>query len=400
MTAMKSFWVGIFLLIALISGETEAQIKTSGGAIVYIYDGSDHACVDVSQNLVSMMLVDAQLQRSQSWWNAFFTSKAALGVKFDVTIENSQGTSFDFPRAKQLAVPSTRSDIGYLPMRFSIMSKYPLIDDKKTAYTNTSIDLYLITLDKSSAAFSDIMTFINFSSTLPLPPNPYITGMEYFGKFAQQIVNQNLSNGTDQYPVASFSFDVAANSDQAKPAACPPTALREGVQAVIFDYDGKLSDDMIRVADADKYCFWYSTPTSRIVFKTKGATQCPTTLPADAQNLGNPLVAFIVSAWPLPGTNAKSPADVKSSQTPSKVDTTLTEASIATFTTKSRVQAPTALAFNPAIIKDLFAGFTQSNAPASQRLDQALKAATSADVSAALALKRCAIVGIHPKECQ
>ncbi|WP_155710207.1 hypothetical protein [Burkholderia stagnalis] len=266
---MKRFWAGTWLLIPFALGEAEAQVNTSGGVIVNVYDGSDHACVDVSQNLVSMMLVNAQLQRSQSWWSAIFTSKAALGVKFDVTIQNTQGTAFDFPRAKQLAVSSTRSDIGYLPMRLPIMSKYSLVDSKRAAYTNTSVDLYLITLDKSSAAFSDIMTFINFSSTLPLPPNPYITGMEYFGKFAQQIVNQNLSNGTDQYPVASFSFDLAADADQAKSAVCPPTALREGVQAVIFDYDGKPSNDMIRVADADKYCFWYSVPSGRIAFNPK-----------------------------------------------------------------------------------------------------------------------------------
>jgi hypothetical protein len=396
---MKLFMIGICLLIAFSSGDVEAQASTSGGAIVNIYDGSDHGCVDVSQNLVSVMLVNAQLQRSQSWWSALFKSKAALGVKFDVSIENNQGTSFDFPRAKQLAVSSTRSDIGYLPMRLSIMSKYPLIDDKKIAYKNTSIDLYLITLEKSSAAFSDVMMFVNFSSTLPLPPNPYITGVEYFGKFAQQIVNQSLSNGADQYPVASFSFDLAADADQAKPAACPSTALREGVQAVVFDYDGKSSSDMISVVDVGKYCFWYSAPSRRVMFKTRDSAQCPATLPEDAKNLGNPLVAFIVSAWALPSANAKPPAEVANSQTPSNIGTILSEASIATFARTAKVQSPANLALNPAIVKDLFSGFTQSKTSVSQRLDQALKKATPADVSAALALKRCAIVGVPPAEC-
>lgn len=397
---MKLFFAGMCLLIASFSTEAEAQVNASGGAIVNIYDGSDHGCVDVSQNLVSVMLVNAQLQRSQSWWDALFKSKAALGVKFDVSIENNQGTSFDFPRAKQLAVSSTRSDIGYLPMRLSIMSKYPLADDKSITYKNMSIDLYLINLEKSSAAFSDIMTFVNFSSTLPLPPNPYITGMEYFGKFAQQIVNQSLSNGADQYPAASFSFDLAANADQAKPTVCPSNALREGVQAVVFDYDGKPSSDMISIKDIDKYCFWYSAPTSRVMYKTKDAAQCPTTLPDGAKNLGNPLVAFIVSAWALPSANAKPPAEIANSQTPSNVGTILNEASIATFATTAKTQSPVNLGLNPAIVKDLFNGFTQSKTSASQRLGQALKKATPADVSAALALKRCAIVGVPPTECQ
>lgn len=397
---MKLFMIGACVLFIFASGCAAAQSKNSGGAIINIYDGSDHSCVDVSQNLVSVMLVNAQLQRSQSWWSSLFKTKAALGVKFDVSIENSQGTSFNFPRAKQLAVPSTRADMGYLPMRLSIMSKYPLVDDKNVAYKNTSIDLYLITLEKSSAAFSDVMTFVNFSSTLPLPPNPYVTGMEYFGKFAQEIVNQNLSDGNAEYPVASFSFDLAANADQAKAGTCSSTGLREGVQAVVFDYDGKPSEAMIHVADADKYCFWYSAPSSRVMFKAKNAGQCATTSPVDAKSLENPLVAFIVSAWTLPGENSRPGADVAHGQTPSKVAASPSDASIAAFAAKSSSESPGNLAINTAIVAKLFSAFTKSETTVSKHLDQALKEATPMEVSAALALKRCAIVGIPTTECQ
>ncbi|WP_148669148.1 hypothetical protein [Burkholderia pyrrocinia] len=396
---MKLLLIGVCLLIVFSYGEADAQVGTNGGAIINVYDGSDHGCVDASKNLVSLMLVSAQLQRSQSWWSALFKSKAALGVKFDVSIENSQGTSFNFPRAKQLAVSSTRSDVGYLPMRFPIMSKYPLVDDKNVVYKNTSIDLYLMSLEKGSAAFSDVMAFVDFSSALPLPPNPYITGMEYFGKFAQKIVNGSLSSGADKYPVASFSFDLAANADQAKPATCPSTALREGVQAVVFDYKGKLSDDMISIADTRKYCFWYNAPTSNIVFKARNAAQCPATMPEDAKSLGNPLVVFTVSAWALPNANAKPPAEMANNQTPSNVGAIPSDASIANFVTTTKAHSPVNFSINPEIVKDLFSNFTQAKTSASQRFDQALKNATPADVSAALALKRCAIVGVPPAEC-
>ncbi|WP_155710209.1 hypothetical protein [Burkholderia stagnalis] len=111
-------------------------------------------------------------------------------------------------------------------------------------------------------------------------------------------------------------------------------------------------------------------------------------------------MAFIVSAWPLPGANVKAPAEVASNQTSSRVGTTLTDASIITFATMAKAQSPAAFVVNPTIVKDLFVGFTRSTAPSAQYLKQALKTATPADVSAALALKRCAIVGVPPKECQ
>ena len=41
-----------------------------------------HKCVNVSDNLVSITLVEAQLQRSQAWWQPFLLSKTALGVKW------------------------------------------------------------------------------------------------------------------------------------------------------------------------------------------------------------------------------------------------------------------------------------------------------------------------------
>ncbi len=398
---MRFLRTGVALLMALGGALASAQL-TSGGAIIAVDDGSDHACIDVSRNLVSIMLANAQLQRSQSWWDALLKSKAALGVKFDVKIQNASGAAFDFPRAKQLSVSSRRSDVGYLPMQLSVMSKYPLVDDRKVAYDNASIDLYLITIDKKSAAFDDLMTFINFSGSLPLPPNPYITGMEYFGKFAQQIVSQNLSAGPDQNPVASFSFDLAANAEQAKPGACPRGALRAGVQAVVFDYEGTPAPDMIRVSDADQYCYWYDTSKNRIMFRAQQGAACPSTRPADAQGLGNPLVAFIVSPWP--SSDAPLPAAAAlDGQKPSPVKFQPTAASIDGFAAIIKTHGPATAAMsglNASTIKDLYAGLTQTKPTATPVLDHALAAATSTDLAAALALKRCAIVGIQPQDCR
>ena len=134
------------VLLGLVTHSTVAAVR--GGIIINIEDGSLHKCINVSNNLVSITLVEAQLQRSQAWWQAFLLSKTALGVKWDVIIQDVSGKQFDFPRAKILSVSTTRSDIGLLPMVLPIMSKYQLAGSDAVAFSNVSLDLYLVNVDK------------------------------------------------------------------------------------------------------------------------------------------------------------------------------------------------------------------------------------------------------------
>src|SRR5260370_14574702 len=302
----------------------------TGGTFMKIEDGSKHACINVNNHLVSISLVSAQVQRSQSWWDVLLKAKSGLGVKFDVIIQNQSGTPFNFPRAKQLAVSSTRSDIGFLPMKFSVMSKYSLVGLNKDPYVNLELGLYLITLETASSAFKDMMALINFSSSLPLPPNPYTSGVEYFGKFAQQIVDQNLQNGDEKLPVAFFSFDLPTDDSQASDANCPAQALRDGVQAVMFDYEGAMDDSMISSADSSKYCYWYVANSSRIVFSGRPPrnADCASSPPSGTKPLNNPLVAFIVPPWPAPGVATPSAADIVATNHPSPTSNNVTQTAI------------------------------------------------------------------------
>jgi hypothetical protein len=78
-------------------------------------------------------------------------------------------------------VSPIRADIPLLPITYPVMSKYSLIGQDNNPYVNIELDLYLLTLQSQSSGFKDLMSVINFASSLPLPANPYVTGMEYFG---------------------------------------------------------------------------------------------------------------------------------------------------------------------------------------------------------------------------
>jgi hypothetical protein len=314
-------------------------------------------------------------------------------------IQNQSGAAFNFPRAKQLAVSSTRADIGLLPMRFQIMAKYSLAGSNRDPYVNVGLDLYLFRLESQSVGFKDLMALINFSSTLPLPPNPYIIGVEYFGKFAQQIVDQSIQNGDEKLPVASFSFDLATDDDQAG-AKCPPQALRDGVQAVLFDYEGKPDDGMIKADESAKYCYWFNPGSNRIVYSLRpvGGAACAGTAPNGANQLNNPLVAFLVSSWPAPGV----PQPQKLGTVPRATPTTKTlmKPMINSYVEKTRERSVGMQDIESAKVQTLFNALTEKTNLEKKEYQDLISQAKAGDLAMALALKRCLIVGISPLHCE
>jgi hypothetical protein len=389
----------VITIVGLLELNSANAASVHGGTFIDIEDGSQHDCVNISNHLISMTLVQAQLQRSQNWWESFILSKAALGVKWDVNLEDESGKLFDFPRAKMLSVSATRSDIGLLPMTLPIMSKYRLVGADSVPYNNVSLDLYLVNIEKESVAFKDFTALANFSSSLPVPANPYITGVEYFGNFVQKIIDQNIQQGAQPQPDASFSFDLASNEEQVK--SCPRQALREGVQAVIFDYDGTLDRQMIKAEESANYCFWYVSGTSRILFSSRpaGGSACAASPPGESKQLNNPLVAFLVSPWPVAGTSAASPSAVTSANKASPVDAKVAVGAIEQFAVASQRVLPAGTSLSGGKVAAVFNAATAKTS-STTGFAASVAEANPDEVAAALALKRCALVGISASACE
>jgi hypothetical protein len=78
---------------------------------------------------------------------------------------------------------------------------------------------------------------------VPLPPNPYVTGVQLFGDFAHKIVVETIRAAAEQEPGAQSSFDLASRASAVR--TCPSTTLRHGLHAVMFSYDGDPQPGMI-----------------------------------------------------------------------------------------------------------------------------------------------------------
>ena len=241
----------------LISSFANAQV--GGGIFLDVQDGFSHHCIDVTKHDISVMLVTLQAKRINKFWK---TSKT-LGAKFDVIILNRDGKEFKFPRGTLLSAKDIVGDIALLPIRAPIMAKYSLNGEDNKPYVNVSLDFYIINIEKLSEAVNGIFQFIEFSKSLPLPPNPYITGVQHFGDFAQKIVVENIRSVEEKEPAAKFSFDLPSSDRDVE--SCPSTALRNGLNAVMFSFDGDAQPGIIALEDYGKYCYSLERSSGRIL---------------------------------------------------------------------------------------------------------------------------------------
>lgn len=384
------------------------QADTAGGGVfIPIHDGSSHRCIDVTKSTVSMSVFTAQLTRTDKFWK----KSKSLGVKIDVKLLNQSGQAFVFPRGRQISVTSYKGDIGYLPMVFPITSKYSLINPIDTkAYVNIGLDVFVINIETKSGLAKGVSSFIDFSKHLPLPVNPYTQGVQLFGEFAQKIVEGDIQSADEKLPAAVFAFDLASSA--ADLSECENTTnspwlnpiLREGIVAVMWDYDGKPEDGFVRVSDVDKFCY-YPTASKRISYAPKVNGACPEEAPS--KFLNNPLVAFVVNQY------SKDPNTVKSFDVnpihKSMAQLTLTYATAEAVVQKAFAVDDTGEWMNSKMMKKYFDSITEGNLQTvfdreMGKTDQASFPMVSPGVSVrevetAIAIHRCGLVGISANDC-
>ena len=394
------------LIVAILCGAPDAAPAQSlgGGAFIPIQDGSNHDCINVMQSTV----LTAQVKRTDTFWK---TSKS-LGVKVDVKILNQASQAFDFPRGRELSVSDYTGDVGLLPMMFPVMAKYELIDpNDRKAYVNVGLDVYVINIERMSGVANGVLSFIEFSKNLPLPANPYSQGVQLFGDFAQKIVDADIQSSPDKLPAATFAFDLASSASdmtkcekQSNSSWRYPT-LREGIVAVMWDHDGKPEDGFIRVSDVDKYCY-YPTQSQRIAFAPKVNNACAPGAPQRALN--NPLVAFAIDKWST-DPNAVKATSFRVGGLPGVTVTPALSQSAAVAVVHRKVsdtgQDTTLTGFsemNPAGVKIYFDAIESDEL--SKQVEAALKnsgqkAAIIREAETAIALHRCALLGISASNC-
>lgn len=384
--------VALFLIVA-----TTCRADVGGGVLLQVQDSSAHACIDVTKYDVSMMLVALQAARTNTFWKQSKT----MGAKFDVTFLNKEGKEFTFPRGALLSAKDISGDIALLPVSFPIMAKYSLMGEQP--YVNVTLHFYLVNAETISQPVNAILGFIEFSKSLPIPPNPYVQGVQHFANFAQKIFSDNVRSAEEKNPVAIFSFDLPSSAEDVRD--CPIAGLREGINAIMFSYAGLPEEGIIPLSDYSKYCYELESTSRRILYRPKKGDACDSQAPSAV--LRNPLVAFVVSKWsknPAATTAAAVLQEIKPAQRPQQQGLSITKGSADLVLSRLSRTDEAAADVKGVNVKTILDILNAGNLP-----DDARSASTLGDVNAparvreaetAVNLHLCSLAGIAAFECQ
>jgi hypothetical protein len=152
-----------------------------------------------------------------------------------------------------------------------LLQRYDLFDQTKNppvSIGGVTFDVDFINIEQKGAAATVFGQLANFTKNLPVPANPYTTGVQLFGDFANQVLDTAVStdNSANSDDIGSFAYDLAQSDDECK---ANPRALTEGTTGIIYDYLGSDLTGIIKTSDEAKYCFKIEPRGSNVSYATK-----------------------------------------------------------------------------------------------------------------------------------
>jgi hypothetical protein len=301
-----------------------------------------------------------------------------------------------------LSAKDISGDIALLPVTFPIMAKYPLMADHP--YVNVTLNFYLINAETISQPVSAILEFIEFSKSLPIPPNPYVQGVQHFANFAQKLFDENVRSVEEKTPVAIFSFDLPSSDEDVR--NCPLGGLREGLNAIMFSYPGSPQEGVIALAEYSKYCYELERASKRILYRPKKADSCDPQAPTAI--LRNPMVAFLVSKWSK-NPAATTPADVLKgmtlARTPEQQRISITSGIADLAVGRASRTDQGALDVRGINVQSILDTLNRGNSAdalraATERLGDGNSPARVREAETAISLQFCSVAGITASDCQ
>jgi hypothetical protein len=200
-------------------GQSTGAANPAGGTFIEIQDGLSRNCINVNNSLLSAYVVSVKATQNTSWLPSWIVSTKNVGVKVNTTFINqvAQNPAFNFPRAKSLR-PTGSTNVVVLPLIMPLLQRYDLMDQTTkppVPIGGLTIDVDFINVEQKGAAATVFGQLADFTKDLPIPPNPYTTGLQLFGNFANQVVEGavNADNAANSDDIGSFAYDLAAADD-------------------------------------------------------------------------------------------------------------------------------------------------------------------------------------------
>jgi hypothetical protein len=385
-----------------------------GGTFIEIKDGLPRSCINVSKSLVSAYVVAVKATQNTSWLPSWIVSTKNVGVRVNTTFLNAtaQTAAFSFPKAKSLR-PVGSTDVVTLPLIMELLQRYDLVDQSKSPPTpigGVTFDVDFINVEQKGTAATVFSQLANFTKNLPIPANPYTTGVQLFGDFANQVLDSAVAsdNSANSDDIGSFAYDLAQSDDE---CATNPRALTEGTTGIIYDYLGSDLAGIIKTGDEPWYCF--SIKGSTVSYAAKPSTDFDCLDEAKTKTLtyatlSNPQIIFSFNISGKAGTgNVSRPVASSAPNVPAVSGPAIAQLS-QRLAAQLRATTPAETSALQSNIAGWVEGIAKNRPPVQAPTSQAgpsngtaieLSPTQAREYDAARALLRCARVGIPTQQC-
>jgi hypothetical protein len=279
-----------------------------GGTFIEIEDSGTRNCININKYLVSAYVVAVKATQNTSWLPSWIVATKNLGVRVNTTLNSAaQSSPINFPKAKSLR-PIGSTDVVTLPLIMQPLQHFDLVDQTKSPpipIDGVSFDVDFINVEQKGPAATALGELASFTKTLPVPPNPYTSGVQLFSEFANQIIDTAVAsdNSANSDDIGSFSYDLAQSDND---CTTDPRSLTEGTTGIIYDYFGSDLTGIIKIADEANYCFKIEPTGSNVSYATKPRSDFNCLDKTQTQtltftSLNNPQIVFSFNVIGKPG---------------------------------------------------------------------------------------------------
>jgi hypothetical protein len=265
---------------------TQARADTDRGTKNLQLSNVQYSCININKENVDYWILSARAPKNNTFWK----DTTGVGVRVDVQLVARDGGSH-FPAAAAIDVKDIDAKVIRAALSLHVLDQVDLWDSAPSSVTRTTsvnLPVNFVRRQGTSDSVKVIQALINFTntSTAGVPPNPYSKGAQLFGQFFN-ILNTTFT--PDPKEIVDPNFQLSFGLGRVD-AGCQDIQLHQGVGVQITDYDGSEADGIIKVSDANNYCF-YKLNDDRdpdIGFSKKSGDSCSATIPANVKVLQNP----------------------------------------------------------------------------------------------------------------
>lgn len=234
----------LFLLISV----SMCNAQEGGGTIVRISDGRKNSCINGDTDMIWLTLRRMVVTRKGGWLKedktvAVFVTAMLPNDKTDKPIK--------MPLMNQARIEKYSKGQVSVPVEYALVQKFKLKQDS-ASYSGLNVDMTVLNLQGKNKWGSALGSLAKFAQKLPVPANPYSTGLNYVLDFANSALTDDL-NAQDKDDKTKTSTLVLNFDPSGK---CDAGDFEHTGTLAVLDQGGDTGDPgYVDVGKTNNYCW-------------------------------------------------------------------------------------------------------------------------------------------------